>query len=136
MTSAPIPRSVAGTALPYRLLSRAVRPFSVAIMIATATVGYQYLVFDRWAEGPWSNAVGAFAFAAAFILFIGWLVRSERIHETGLLLCAAVWAGQVASTAMAEGLDSPSVWFAFAWMVGAMGAWALESYDHRWRHGA
>jgi hypothetical protein len=35
--------------------------------------------------------------------------------------------------ALDMGIASIGVWLSMAWVIGAVGAWMLEAYDHRWR---
>lgn len=127
---------VAKVELPYRILGgRTLRPFSLALFIATIVVVYQYEILE---EGPGSHTFDVletmFASSAAALLFFGWVLKSEAVHEWGLLLAAGVWAGRLALYLLEQGPSAIGVYLSLAWFIGAIGAWTLEAYDHRWQH--
>jgi hypothetical protein len=125
---------VSGAELPVAFAGRKIRPFSLALLIATIVVVYQYEVIEQ-GPGPhgFDVAETMFASAAATCLLFGWVLKSDDLHEWGLVLAAGVWSMRMSLYALGVGLGSIGVWLSLAWVVGAVGAWMLESYDHRWR---
>jgi hypothetical protein len=123
-----------GVELPYQLLGRRIRPFSLALMIATIVVVYQYEIIE---SGPGNHgfdiAETMFASMAISCLFFGWLIRNDDLHEWGLVLASGVWAARMSLYVLEQGFTDIGVWFSLSWMIGAIGAWLLEAYDHRWR---
>jgi hypothetical protein len=115
-------------------LGRRMRPFSFALMIATIVVVYQYEIIEQ-GPGPHGFDVIETMFASAAIttLFFGWVLRNDDLHEWGLVLAAGVWAMRGSLYLLDQGVGSIGVWLSMAWLVGAVGSWMLEAYDHRWR---
>ena len=116
---------------------RPVRPFHLAVTIATAVIAWTLLTTTPLQVWPHTavHAVGALAGVGAVSLLVGWWWRSERFAEWGLLLATGVWASRAVYAALSgEGLlivdQWPSVLLSLAWAVGAGGAYLLERYDH------
>jgi hypothetical protein len=74
-----------------------------------------------------------FASAAATCLLFGWVLKNDDLHEWGLILTAGVWSMRMSLYVFDAGIASIGVWLSLAWIVGAVGSWLLEAYDHRWR---
>jgi hypothetical protein len=102
-------------------------------MISTIVVVYQYEILE---QGPGIHTFDVletmFASAAVTMLFFGWLTKNEDVHEWGLLLAAGVWASRATLYFLDQGIGSIGVWLSISWLVGALGAYLLEAYDHRW----
>jgi hypothetical protein len=124
-----------GVELPWVVYGRRLRPFSFAIMLSTIVVGVQYVGLG---EGPGSvladGFTGGFAFIGAALLLLGWATMNDDVHDWGLLLCGGVWAGRATLYMLEDGPDAIGFWLSMCWVVGIMGAYALERYDHKWRY--
>lgn len=121
--------------LPFLVFGRLAKPFHLAVVMATASLADVNL---RQNSTPlsvsiWGDVVGVVAALACILLVVGWWSRIDRLADEGLLLATGVWAVR-ASAYWLEGLGWLGVMLSTAWVVGTLGAWLLESYDHRWRH--
>jgi len=123
-----------GVEVPYEFMGRRMRPFSLALMLSTIVVVYQYEIIEQ-GPGPhgFDVAETVFASAAIFGLFFGWLLKNDDLHEWGLILAAGVWAMRMSLYWLDVGPASIGVWLSLSWFIGAVGAWLLEAFDHRWR---
>jgi hypothetical protein len=121
-----------GVELPWMIFGRRLRPFSFAIMFTTLVVGIQYVGLHA---GPGSAVAswgtGGFAFASAFLLFLGWAFKHDDMHDWGLLIAAGVWGSRAVLFWLETGPSTLSVYFSLGWFVGIMGAYGLERYDHK-----
>jgi hypothetical protein len=122
-----------GVELPFQIFNRRIRPFSLALLIATIVVVYQYEIMEQ-GPGPHGFDVVETMFAsfAVCLLFFGWLLKNDAVHEWGLVLAAGVWAARMSLYVLDQGWSSIGVWLSLSWFIGAFGAWMLEAYDHRW----
>ena len=124
-----------GVELPWVIFGRRLRPFSFAIMMSTMVVGVQYVGLN---EGPGSVLAdwftGGFAFVAVFLLFCGWAFKADDVHDWGLLLAGGVWAGRGALYFLEQGPRAIGLWLSLSWVIGIMGAYVLERYDHKWKY--
>ncbi len=123
------------SALPYRLIHRSIRPFSVTIVLYLAAIAWQYLGYNKWPEGPWADFAGWCALGAAMLLVVGWVRDDDRVHDLGLALSAAVFFGRMTMYVTEQGWDCPGAWFSFAMGAGAFLAWAAERFYRVWQHG-
>lgn len=119
-------------------LGRRIRPFHLAVTIATAVVAWTLLdtpnlpLFDHSV----TRIIGLAAATAALLLTYGWWFRSDRAASGGLLLATGVWASRAAYAAIAgEGIlivnQWPSFFLSLAWTIGAGGAYQMERADIR-----
>lgn len=119
---------------------RPIRPFHLAITIATAVVGGSNLTRESvtlLGHVP-SNLIGAAAVMSAVLLTFGWWRTNESAAEWGLLIAVGVWIARGVYIATTEdGLfivgSSAAVALSVAWAIGACGAYLLERYDHETR---
>jgi hypothetical protein len=118
----------------FHIGGRRVRPFSLALLISTFVVAYQYEILEA---GPGTDASDLietmFAAVTITLLITGWFFNDERLHRAGLAMAAGVWAARSALYAFDFGITHIAVWLSLAWVVGCVGAWILESYDAKWR---
>ena len=124
-----------GRTLPWRIFHRTVRPYALAVSLATAVVFCSMLtesgvgeVLDSWP----GKAIGAAAGGVTVLLWAGWWLQRPGLMEHGLLLSTGVWAS-VCSVVLLEGASWPSGLLAAAWMIASSGAWLLEVNDLRGR---
>jgi hypothetical protein len=123
-----------GVELPWKILGRRIRPFSFVLMMATIRVGIEFNVTQSGpGSGLSSNFSGGFAFIAASLLFTGWLIQSDDTHDWGLLIAGGAWGARSALFILEGKWDDPGAFLGLCWMTGALGAYALERYDHKWR---
>ena len=120
-----------GRTLPWRIFHRTVRPYALAVSLATAVVFCSMLtesgvgeVLDSWP----GKAIGVAAGVTTVLLWVGWWTQRRWPMEQGLLLSSAVWAA-VATVVLTEGASWPSGLLAIAWGVASGGAWLLEVND-------
>lgn len=116
------------TALARRLAGRAVRPYALAVSLATAVIAYAVatdvavgVLLDRWP----GHIIGVMAAATVVMLWGGWWGRSEAWLRRGLFWSAGVWAG-VAMVLTIDGAAPVSAALAWCWMIASGGAWLLE----------
>jgi len=116
---------------------RPIRPFHLAVTIATTVVSYTLLEIGEmhWLHHSVTHLIGVIALLSSTFLFIGWWWRNERAAEWGLLLAVGVWTSRTVYASLAgQGLlvvnQWASVFLSLAWAVGAGGAYLLERYDH------
>ena len=124
-----------GRTLPWRFLRRQVRPYALAVSLATAVVFCSMLtesgvgeVLDSWP----GKAIGVAAGVTTVLLWVGWWTQRRWPMVEGLLLSSAVWAS-VSVVVLTEGASWPSGLLAAAWMIASSGAWLLEVNDLRGR---
>lgn len=123
---------------------RPIRPFHLAVMIATASIGAVsiWLAKDPGKASEWfAHGLGATMIVSSVLLFVGWWWRSEWCAEWGLLLATGTWVtrtayiltsgtGFLGYTNTPNTLTVASAFASLAWAVGAGGAYLLERYDH------
>ena len=120
-----------GRTLPWRILGRAVRPYALAVSLATAVVFASMLTESGVGESldSWpGKVIGAAAGGVTVLLWAGWWLQRPGLMEHGLLLSTGVWAS-VCSVVLLEGASWPSGLIAAAWIVASGGAWLLEVND-------
>ena len=118
-------------------LGRPIRPFHLAVTIATAVVAYTLFETGEmhWFYHSATHLLGLFALLSSIFLFIGWWWRNEWAAEWGLVLATGVWSSRAVYAMLAgEGLLVVNQWasvlLSLAWAIGAGGAYLLERYDH------
>ena len=144
-----------GYELKTLFFGRPIRPFHLAVMIATVVIGYQLLVTSKHdnpeafcACGTASHVLGSLSLIASLFLFLGWFVKPEWrrknfsplwFAEWGLLLAVGVWLTRAVYVLISDDesglLRNPyaSALLSIAWAIGAGGAYLLERYDEETR---
>ena len=127
-----------GRTLPWRMLGRAVRPYALAVSLATS-VSIWSVSTDR-AVGQlldgWPGAVIAlYGVIAVGLLWAGFWARRDGWMRTGLLASAGYWAAVGSVVIIEPGVALISAWLAWCWVVASGGAWLLEEIDVRRRRG-
>ena len=125
-----------GRTLPWLVLDRAVRPYALAVSLATS-VSVWSVSTDR-AVGQlldgWPGAViAAYGVISVALLWAGFWARRDAWMRTGLLASAGYWAAVGAVIIMEPGVSLVSGWLAWCWVVASGGAWLLEQVDRRRR---
>jgi hypothetical protein len=124
-----------GVELPWTILGRRLRPFSFAIMTSTFVIGIEFHLTDTGpGVGLSEHFAGGFAFMASAMLALGWAIRNDDIHDWGLLLAAGVWGARSTLFFLDQNYDNVGAYLSLCWVVGILGAYALERYDHKWRY--
>ena len=123
------------TTLRRRIAGRAIRPYALAVSLATAVIAVAVLtdqavgkLLDAWP----GTIVGLMAVATVLMLWVGWWARDDRLMARGLLWSSGVWAG-VATVLTVEGGAWVSACLAACWCLASGGAWLLEHEDVRGR---
>jgi hypothetical protein len=126
-----------GYELKTLFFGRPVRPFHLAVTIATAVVALSNLTNspETFLLHTSSNILGAIALTSAILLTIGWWYTNDWAAEWGLLLAVGVWLSRGIYIGLTDdGLlvlgTLAAVVLSFAWAIGAGGAYLLERYDH------
>ena len=125
-----------GRTLPWRVLHRTVRPYALAVSLATS-VSVWSVSTDR-AVGElldgWPGAIiAAYGVIAALLLWAGFWASRDTWMRAGLLASAGYWAAVGAVVLLEPGVPLVSGWLALCWMVASGGAWLLERVDLRAR---
>ena len=123
-----------GRTLPWRVLDRAVRPYALAVSLATS-VSVWSVSTDR-AVGQlldgWPGAIiAAYGVLAVVALWAGFWARRDPWMRAGLLASAGYWGAVGAVIILEPGVSLVSGWLALCWVVASGGAWLLEQIDLR-----
>ena len=126
-----------GYELKTLFFGRPIRPFHLAVMIATSVVGVTNLQSDEETVllHASSKILALFALTSAIFLIVGWWFSKETVAEWGLLLAVGVWVTRAVYIGITnDGLlvlgTTAAVLLSLAWAIGAGGAYILERYDH------
>ena len=123
-----------GRTLPWRFLGRAVRPYALAVSLAT-TVSIWSVSTDRAVgqllDGWPGSVIAAYGVISIVLLWAGFWLRRDPWMRAGLLLSAGYWAAVGAVVIIEPGISLVSGWLALCWMVASGGAWLLEKVDER-----
>lgn len=123
-----------GRTLPWRFLGRAVRPYALAVSLAT-TVSIWSVSTDRAVgqllDGLPGAVIAAYGAVSILLLWAGFWVHRDTWMATGLLLSAGYWAAVGMVVLLEPGISLVSGWLALCWMVASGGAWLLEKVDQR-----
>ena len=116
------------TELPWQAWGRKIRPYALAVSLASAVVAWAILVKHNDAgshlESGSGVLVGWAAAAAVLLLWWGWWAQSDRTMRAGLLLTAGVFAARAAIVWPDQG--TVAALLSVAWCVASGGAWLLE----------
>lgn len=126
-----------GTELRRRIAGRAVRPYALAVSLATLVIAaatVTNVAVGKLLDGLPGNLIAAMAVATVAALWWGWWARSDRWMTHGLLWSAGVWAA-VGTVLTWEGGAWVSAALAWCWVIASAGAWLLEADDGRGRGG-
>ena len=118
------------TELPWTVLGRKVRPYALAVSLASLIVAWAILVRHDDAgshlESEPGVLVGWAALAACLLLWHGWWAQSDRTMRAGLLITAGVFAARAAIVFMEGGTGTIAALLSVVWCVASGGAWLLE----------
>lgn len=118
------------TELPWQAWGRKIRPYALAVSLASAVVAWAILVRHNDAGSHLENGsgvlVGWAALAAVLLLWHGWWAQSDRTMRAGLLITAGVFAARAAIVFMEGGAGTIAALLSVVWCVASGGAWLLE----------
>ncbi len=118
------------TELPWQAWGRKIRPYALAVSLASAVVAWAILVKHNDAgshlESGSGVLVGWAALAACLLLWHGWWAQSDRTMRAGLLITAGVFAARAAIVFMEGGAGTIAALLSVVWCVASGGAWLLE----------
>lgn len=118
------------TELSWHVWGRKIRPYALAVSLASAVVAWAILVKHNDAgshlESGSGVLVGWAAAAAVLLLWWGWWAQSDRTMRAGLLLTAGVFAARAAIVWLDQGTVGAAWLLSVAWCVASGGAWLLE----------
>lgn len=118
------------TELPWQAWGRKIRPYALAVSLASAVVAWAILVRHNDAGSHLENGsgvlVGWAALAAVLLLWWGWWAQSDRTMRAGLLITAGVFAARAAIVFMEGGAGTIAALLSVVWCVASGGAWLLE----------
>lgn len=118
------------TELPRQAWGRKIRPYALAVSLASAVVAWAILVRHDDAgshlESEPGVLVGWAALAACLLLWHGWWAQSDRTMRAGLLITAGVFAARAAIVFMEGGMGTIAALLSVVWCVASGGAWLLE----------
>lgn len=121
---------MASTELPWQVWGRKIRPYALAVSLASAVVAWAILVRRDDAgshlESGSGVLVGWAAAAAVLLLWWGWWRQSDRTMRAGLLITAGVFAARAAIVFLEGGTCTIAALLSVAWCVASGGAWLLE----------
>lgn len=125
-----------GRTLPWRMLGRAVRPYALAVSLATS-VSVWSVSTDRAVgqllDGLPGAIIAAYGVLAVLLLWAGFWARRDGWMRAGLLASAGYWTAIGAVVLLEPGVALVSGWLALCWVVASGGAWLLEQVDRRRR---
>jgi hypothetical protein len=114
----------------FTTYGRPLKPVALGLslaMIVIASVNVHG--FDRGVIPPLTFLLAGGASLAAVCMIAGWVLRSQRAAEVGLLLVVAVYITRGAFIFLSSGFDQ-AVAFSITSSIIAGGAYLLESSDH------
>lgn len=129
---------MASTELPWLIFGRKVRPYALAVMLASLFVAGSILIqredagsaLDNWTAA--GLLVGSLGIIAAGTLIAGWWLRSEKAMQWGLLLSAGVFGARAGFIfTSTHNWLAISAWLSTCWVVASAGAYLAESSTSR-----
>lgn len=120
--------------LPVTVWGRPVKPVGLFLSLsALVVVVINVLDLGILTASAWGDLVGVVMAAAAALLVAGWVTRSQRLAELGLLCAFAAWLFRfwIGGLVVGFDIDHEGVWLSLCWAGIAGGSWALERLDPR-----
>jgi hypothetical protein len=118
-----------------RVFNRRFHPSALALGMAAFSLGFTWILQDRWHDVIWDTVLGGFALVIGFVLAAGWGFNDVRWMRLGFLMSTGLWV--FVAWAAAVGVGSwTSTLLALSWAALAGGSYALETYDPDARHEA
>lgn len=120
------------TELPWRIFGRLIRPYALAVSLATGIIAYACaasVAVGQLLDGPPGRIVAAAAAAAVALLWAGWWARSDRLMRWGLFTTTGVWTAVWMVLSLDIGFGAVLPMLAGCWAVASGGAWLLETTD-------
>jgi hypothetical protein len=114
---------------------RPLKPVALGLSLAMVVIAATNLSgYDRGVTPPLTWFLAAAGTTAAVCLVAGWVCRSQRFAEVGLLLVVLTYTTRAAFVYLSTGFDQ-AVAFSVTSSIIAGGAYLLEAADHeggRW----
>lgn len=127
---------MASGVLHRRFLGRVIRPYPLAVSLATAVVVWSEIAnfaIGRLMTGIPGDLLALMAAATVGMLWWGWWAVSDVWMARGLLWSAGVWSG--VTTLLILDHEPPSLAaIAACWALASAGAWLIEVEHERRRH--
>lgn len=117
------------TVLPWLLLGRHVRPYALAVSVASFLLGVNILTGSTvWGNSgdPWSLLVAVAGFLACAMLWIGYWASHPTWLAHGLLVSAAAFAARGAYIGLVGG-NWITAALSLSWTLASGGAYLLEA---------
>lgn len=117
------------TELPWLVFGRKMRPYSLALSLATGVVSYSILTgktLGRLLATFPGQAVGVVGIVTVLLLVAGYWMRSDWAMTQGLLMSVGVWVAVTVVIGIDTGAFGVSTMMAACWAVASGGAWLLE----------
>ena len=112
--------------------SRPIKPVALGMSLLMLTLVVVNLTnVGELKDTALGDAIAVMAGAAAVCLWAGWLARSQRMAEAGLLLAAVTYVTRSAFILLDLGPGNMGVWLGAGAAVIAGGAFLLESWEDR-----
>lgn len=124
------------TNLPWMLFGRKIRPYSFAVSIASLVIVFGLLikqddsgdVLDHTLAG---YIIGGTALTSVFLLWGGYIVRSDRWMQYGLLLSTGFFMGRWMFLSLDGSFTKVNAMLSFCWAIASGGAYLIEVVSHR-----
>ena len=113
---------------------RPVKPVALFLTLSALVVAaINVLDVGILQTSAWGDLVGVVMAGAASLLVVGWVTRSQRIAEVGLIAAFMAWLFRFWIGGLVTGfqLAHEGVWLSLCWAGIAGGSWALERLDPR-----
>lgn len=112
------------------VLGRPVKPVALGLSILmVALVAINIADAGELRDAALGDGIAVMAGTAAVCLWVGWIARSQRMAEAGLLLSTVVYVLRSAFIAFDAGFGSIGVYLGAGAAVIAGGAYLLETWD-------
>lgn len=128
---------MSSTELPWTFLGRRIRPYALAVSLASAVLASALLwrgndaglILDQ--RSVVAVIVGTVAAVSTFMFWGGWWARSDALMRHGLLFSAGVFAARFTFLALNESPWLVTAQLSACWAVASAGAFLLESTGDR-----
>lgn len=114
------------------MLGRLLRPYALAVSLATAVITYACLheiAVGALLSGPGGKIVALVGGISVGLLWVGWWVDRDRWMRWGLFLTTGVWTSVTTILAIDIGWWNVNPALAACWAIASGGAWLLEAVD-------
>lgn len=122
---------MAYTELPWIVAGRRIRPYALAVSLASAVVGFSLLVQHDGPgnildNSPHGLGLGISAIISSTLLWLGFWAKSSRWMQWGLLLTTGVFIARGVYIGLDTSFISQASLLSLCWGVASAGAYLLE----------